>query len=417
MLTGRRNWLRFDNYLSGWLDLDNGIVQGDPLLMLLYLFYNAYMLDIAQGQQEVCLGYVDDMALVATAGTFQGAHRILGKMMAKSQGGYVWSRTHDSGFEMSKSVLVDFSRDKRAERPNMMLQGAIISLAASHKFLGIMINQGLHWHQQADYALGRALKWVMAYRRLARAASGINLWLMRQLYTAVAIPKMTYMIDVWLTLPRKWDGAKRHTCSVNITNRFATLQRMAALAITGAMCTTATDVLDLHAGLLPMRLALHKLCHHAMLRIAALPDMHPLYNTFCKQAYRYIKTHRSPLHELPDTFNIVPRSIEMCQPMCIPLSSMLKANIHVSGLEGEGKEDMVQGGNSVQAEMGVMQVYSDGSGIDGQVGAAAVLFWRGKEPRVLRYHLGMVADHTVYEVELVGLLLALHLLRDERDVG
>ena len=130
---GHRNRLRFDNYLLDWLDLDNGIVQGDPLSMLLYLFYNADMLDIAQGRQEVCLGCVDDMALVAAAGMFQGTHRILGKMMAKSWGGYAWSRTHNSRFKMSKSVLVDFSRDKRVEQPNMMLQGAIITPAASHE--------------------------------------------------------------------------------------------------------------------------------------------------------------------------------------------------------------------------------------------------------------------------------------------
>ena len=141
MLTGCRNWLRFDDYLSDWLDLDNGIIQGDHLSMLLYLFYNADMLDIAQGRQEVCLGCVDDMALVAAAGMFQGAHRILGKMMAKSQGSYAWSRTHNSRFEVSKSVLVDFSRDKRVEQPNMMLQGAVISPAASHKFLGIMMTR------------------------------------------------------------------------------------------------------------------------------------------------------------------------------------------------------------------------------------------------------------------------------------
>ena len=129
---GHRNRLRFDNYLLDWLDLDNGIVQGDPLSMLLYLFYNADMLDIMQGQQEVCLGYVDDMALVAAAGMFQGTHRILGKMMAKLWGGYAWSRTHNSRFEMSKSVLVDFSRDKRVEQPNMMLQGAIIKIGRAH---------------------------------------------------------------------------------------------------------------------------------------------------------------------------------------------------------------------------------------------------------------------------------------------
>ena len=87
---------------------------------------------------------------------------------------------------------------------------------------------------------------------------------------------------------------------------------------------------------------------------------------------------------------------------------MLKADIHVSGLEGEDEEDMTQGNNSMQAELEVTRVYSDGLGIDGQVGAAAVLFQQDKVPRVLRFHLGTAPDHMVYEVELVGLLLVLH---------
>ena len=121
------------------------------------------MLDIVQGRQEACLGYMDDMALVAMADTFRKAHRMLGKMMAKSQGGYAWSKAHNSRFKMSKSVLVDFSRAKHVEQPSMMLQGAVISPKASHKFLGVMLDQELRWHQKADYALGKALKWIMGY--------------------------------------------------------------------------------------------------------------------------------------------------------------------------------------------------------------------------------------------------------------
>ena len=45
-----------------------------------------------------------------------------------------------------------------------------------------------------------------------------------------------------------------------------------------------------------------------------------------------------------------------------------------------------------------------------------MLFKRGEGPRVLKFHLGSITHHTVYEAELVGLLLALHLLRDKRDV-
>ena len=71
MLMGRRNRLKFNNYLSEWFQLDNSIVQGDPLSMILYLFYNADLFNIGCGRHEMCLGYVDDLALVAMAAISQ----------------------------------------------------------------------------------------------------------------------------------------------------------------------------------------------------------------------------------------------------------------------------------------------------------------------------------------------------------
>lgn len=50
----------------------------------------------------------------------------------------------------------------------------------------------------------------------------------------------------------------------------------------------------------------------------------------------------------------------------------------------------------------------------GAVGAAATLIRRGKPARTLRYHLGPASEHTVYEAELVGLLLGMQLIRTER---
>ncbi|KAI0083096.1 hypothetical protein BDY19DRAFT_998865 [Irpex rosettiformis] len=60
------------------------------------------------------------------------------------------------------------------------------------------------------------------------------------------------------------------------------------------------------------------------------------------------------------------------------------------------------------------RIYSDGSDIEGSVGAAAVMYIKQKRKErktVLRYYLGTSEQHTVYEAELVGLLLALHLLK------
>ncbi|KAJ7191575.1 ribonuclease H-like domain-containing protein [Mycena pura] len=62
------------------------------------------------------------------------------------------------------------------------------------------------------------------------------------------------------------------------------------------------------------------------------------------------------------------------------------------------------------------KVYSDGSGIDGKIGASAVLYRDGQEIRVSRLQLGADTDHTVYEAEGIGISLGLGLLWAERCV-
>ena len=147
----------------------------------------------------------------------------------------------------------------------MVLGHACILPQPTHRFLGIMLDQELRWKQQADSALARATKWTLAFQRPAKSFSGVNLRLMRQLYRAVAIPKILYAVDVWYTPIHKKHGAHKSSGSVGTTNKFISFQRTAALAITGALRSTATDVLDLHAGLLPMTLVLCQACHRAVL--------------------------------------------------------------------------------------------------------------------------------------------------------
>ena len=47
MLKDCRTKLKFDDYESEWVTIDNGIGQGDPLSMILYLYYNTDLLDTA----------------------------------------------------------------------------------------------------------------------------------------------------------------------------------------------------------------------------------------------------------------------------------------------------------------------------------------------------------------------------------
>ena len=56
------------------------------------------------------------------------------------------------------------------------------------------------------------------------------------------------------------------------------------------------------------------------------------------------------------------------------------------------------------------KVYYDGSCYKGGVGAAAILYKNNRPLETCRFKLGTAEEHTIYEAELVGIILALYLL-------
>lgn len=64
---------------------------------------------------------------------------------------------------------------------------------------------------------------------------------------------------------------------------------MAVLAITGGMRSIATDIAEVHAGVLPLELALEQICYRATIRMATLPIRHPLYLPICQCAAHNVK--------------------------------------------------------------------------------------------------------------------------------
>ena len=74
--------------------------------------------------------------------------------------------------------------------------------------------------------------------------------------------------------------------------------------VTGALRTSTTDVMEVHANLPPTELLLHRICHRATLRLTALPDPHPLHKVVKQTTRRDIKCHRSSLHQLFHMFGL-----------------------------------------------------------------------------------------------------------------
>src|ERR1700690_1244517 len=174
--------------------------------------------------------------------------------------------------------------------------------------------------------------------------------------------------------------------------------------------STAADVLDVHANLLPMGVLIDKVRCRAALRLATLPRSHPLFEFVRRAARRRVRRHATPIHGLLHDFDIDPRELEKVEPAKVNPKWRPPFRVAIApSREAAIKMD--------DDDAAAIQIYTDGSGMDGTVGAAAVLYRNRQQKRSLRFQLGSDRDHTVFEAEGIGLVLGMELLRQERTVS
>ncbi|KAL1746881.1 hypothetical protein HDZ31DRAFT_61821 [Schizophyllum fasciatum] len=410
MFANRHTRLRFDDFTSDPIPIDNGGEQGNPIMMILYLYYNADLVDLAKDDNSVDIPtFVDDANLIIEGADFTETTAKAQRIMERDGGGFSWSKTHNSSFELDKFAVMHceapLTRQRRT-RPELRLRGQLIKEVEHMRTLGVMIDRHLTWRVQADYSIGRGTDYVLAYRRLAKSRAGLDSRFMRTLYEGVAEPKMTYGLEVWYVPVHRVEGQKRDSGSVGYTRRFAKIQRTAALAITGALRTSPNDLVDLHANILPADLLLSKIIFRTTARLCTLPSSHPLHPVV-QRCTRYVQKHRSAMHEALHLFKLRPADVETITPARCPPSYIPPYSTSIAA----NKEDAKMADETDRA---LLRVYSDGSGYNGKAGASAVLFRRGRSGmKALRYQLGSLSRYGTYEAELVGKLLAVHLLRNE----
>lgn len=430
-LQGRQCRLVFDDYKSDLFDVINGVDQGCPLSHIYYLFYSADLLEIASTKSEFAAGFIDDTVLLAAGRTFDETHEILTNMMNREGGANEWSRDHNSNFEVDKFALMDFTRKTIPDptgqrktiptpRPDLVLNGHTIQPSSTHKFLGVIMDQKLSFNAHCLYACAKGEEFMAQAKRLTKPRRGVPGKCCRQILNGIVIPKMLYAADLWCAPITIGKEGARTKGSAGFAIKTGRIQRKATILITGAMRTTASDTLDAHADVLPIHLAINKICCRAALRLATLPTTHPL----CKITQRIqrqtadlakkLPRYPSPLHRIMRAFPHDPGKIESIQATRHTPKWKRCYDIQINPNQDEAMD--------VEArDRAPIRIYTDGSGFEGGIGAAAVLIRRmatGRtRKRVLKFHLGTAQEHTVYEGELVGLILAQHLLSSEARIS
>ncbi|KAJ6118425.1 reverse transcriptase [Penicillium samsonianum] len=261
-----------------------GIPQGSPLSPILYLFYNADLIDelhAAAAGKALVTGYIDDICILVWSKSALDNCQLLERLHQVAD---AWASRHASRFAPAKYGLMHMWKKgwsaRRVSRPpsgeSITLQGVEVRPTSSLKYLGIMLDEHLTGESQIAQCRKKAAQLIAALRSIVGMTWGVSTLHLRRMWTAVLLPQISFACSAWYTQGAY--GSKSFEDRANST--FRSMQRQVLQYIAGAFRTTAGPALEVCLFVPPATIAIQRLAEEACLRIHASPLMLELIRPF-----------------------------------------------------------------------------------------------------------------------------------------
>ena len=264
--------MRFNRITSTTINTPTGIPQGSPLSPILYMLYNADLLELTR-TPNLALGFIDDIAYGVSGTTTEENVEALGRILERSE---TWRQRHGAQFELTKYMLVHFTRKQERsynEKAAIHRGNITINPTTEAKYLGVIFDRKLKFYTHVNHAIKKGTKFALAMSGIAKCTWGAPFRYIKRLYTAVIRPRTQYVAAIWHR-PEDY----RQSPTIAQTNGLTKVQRLAMKAISGCFRTTPTDVLLYETQLPPTDLELRKQIQKYFTHIPTLPKKHPVAN-------------------------------------------------------------------------------------------------------------------------------------------
>ncbi|KAI2867039.1 hypothetical protein CBS11852_11467 [Aspergillus niger] len=396
-MSGRQARIGFDDYCSEVIPLGNaGLAQGSPLSPILFAFFNSDLVDQPVNFHGGASAFIDDYFRWRVG---RSAEENLAKLQSEDIPRIeAWARKTGSSFAAEKTELIHITRKRREQcRGQITINSSVITPSTTAKLLGVIFDHELRWKEHVQQAVKRATKVNVAIGGLRQ----LRPEQMRQLHEACVTPVVQYASTVWHDPLRD----KTHL------RQLRTVQRTALIRILSAFRTVATSTLDVEAYMLPIHLRLRQRAQTTITQLHTLPRKHPIREVLLRARRRRdnVGSHaRFPLAEALKTMNLERLDdLEMIDPAPQPpwrAEAFSKIDIATN------REIAMEQAEAARSESDLV-VYSDASGRQGHLGAAAaVLDDESVTTESLQIQVGPTDQWSVHAAELIGILYAINLI-------
>jgi len=177
-------------------------------------------------------GYADDIIIVVQ-GKF--AHTVREIMQEALNVVVKWAVKEGLNISPHKTAIVPFTNRRNTEGlAPLTLYGKELTMLDGVKYLGVILDSKLNWNQHLQKIINKAQTTFAVVRCICGKKWGLRPNMVHWLYTRVIRPSILHGALVW------WPKAMQKTTKTKLGR----IQRMACLAITGAMKLTPTTAME-----------------------------------------------------------------------------------------------------------------------------------------------------------------------------
>ena len=237
-----------------------GCPQGGVLSPLLWSLVVDDLLENLHLLGFEVIGFADDVVIIVR-GKFDNI--ISERMQNALNYTHSWCIKEGMNINPSKTTIVPFTRRRNTSLRVLHLDKKPLEFAEEVKYLGLTLDRKLTWNAHVEQIIIKATSAFWTCKRTLGKSWGLRPKMIHWIYLAIVKPRITYASLIW------WSKTKQTTTQT----RFGKLQRLATIAITGAMGSTPSKALDALLHLVPLPQAIQLDAFKNALRLARTKDL------------------------------------------------------------------------------------------------------------------------------------------------